>query len=252
MATQTLTIDITTAAAFLKSISDASDSESAEELSKFLSEVMYLGFDPMNTLAAIMQHAKDNKLEGSMHKDILTLLRVTLIRGTKADATGKSMFTRMSAEGKARIQPLILKWNIVTNKHASALGPYDVTLGRLIACFSPLVARLLKDETFYSRSSYANVPMTEYEDLESPKILPNHLRFPGSNSLYAGNKQLQGAYMAWSRNFTLMINPKKSLSEEEEADLMERSDKFAEVTRNSPICAKFGITEKTLKQIVAG
>jgi len=229
---------------------DIEESESREELNKFMNEVMYLGFDPMNTLAAVMHWAREKKLEKEMHKDILCLLRVTLLRGTKADSTGKSMFTRMSTEGKLKIQGLIKRWNIVTNKHASALGPYDVTLGRLIACFSPLVAKILKNKEFFSKSSYANVPTVAYTDLESPEILPEHLRFPGSNSLYKTDDKMQSAYKAWSRNFTLMINPSKKLTPAEEEALYEKSDSFAAVTKNSMICAKFGITSEALRQIV--
>jgi len=250
MTTQPPTIDSAIAGQFLQTMLAAEESETVEELSKFMSEVMYLGFDPMNTLAAIMQWAKEKKYEKEMHKDILTLLRVTLLRGTKADSTQKSMFTRMGPEGRKKIEALIKKWNIVTNKHASSLGPYDVTLGRLIACFSTLVARILRNKEFFAKSSYANVPMNTYADLETPTILPEHLRFPGSNSLYKDDDKMQSAYMSWSRNFTIMINPSKKLTSAEEGALYEKSDSFAVVTRNSMICTKFGITGEALKQIV--
>lgn len=221
-------------------------------LEQFLSMTEYVGFDPVKIITSLYSKAKTPEEKRQLREDAVWLIRLFLTRGTNARSTGKSMFTRMNPEGVDKAKRLIAKWGILTDKPASQLEPSDVTPSRMIAVFSPFTAQILRNETFFERTTYARVdvttPMPEGEG--DPSKLPKHLRFPGSNGLYPDNEQMQLNYLAWSKRFAQLIAPKKP----DLSDVIEFNRKvtqFAEVTRNSNPMRVFKISKETLAALLA-
>lgn len=220
-------------------------------LEQFFLMTEYVGFDPVKIITSLFSRAKNPEEQRELMADAVWLIRLFLTRGTNARSTGKSMFTRMSPEGVDKAKRLIARWGILTDKPLSQLEPGDVTPSRMIAVFSPFTAQILRNKTFFERTTYARVdvttPMPEGEG--DPSKLPEHLRFPGSNGLYPDNDQMQLNYLAWSKRFAQLIAPKKP----DMSDIIEFNRKvthFAEVTRHSNPMRIFKISKETLAALL--
>lgn len=154
----------------------------------------------------------------------------------------------MTEEAAMKLKELVSTYNIVDGK------PVDkkktMTIGRLIASAAPVMAKLMKNDAISARSAYLLAPPIA-GSANSSVALPKHLRFPGSNCLYPDDEKMCNAYIQWTKEFSLYVTPPdRKKTEDQKTQLLLDAEKFAEVTRNSPILKILNIKEEVRMSLV--
>lgn len=219
-------------------------------------DIQYTGFDPVKTLSQFI--ALGNSSGRDVHADLARLLMLGIVRGTNTGEgaatsgaqAGMMKENTMSKKGMEMVKEFKRIYQLKPNKKA-AKSPFDITIARLITSTAPIVANLLKEEKIWQASSYSRVPLKAHEGLGDPAVLPRHLRFPGSNSLYVDNEDWQAAYQSWARNFAVMINKNPMLSAENLEKLYNEAEKYSGLSRNSKILEMLGVNEEARKSIIS-
>jgi len=202
-----------------------------------LEEVRYQGFDPILVIRNFYTKEANKALA---QKELMFLIRLAILRGTRWDKA----VMRMSEAGRAHVNALAMKYKLSATAGTGS-DPNTLTLSRLVSAFAPFVAMLLKDPLMRENSTYRNVrldPITltfggETHQVD-PSQLPEHLRFPGSNSL-GMDPDMQLAYLAWSVRFHMLVNPRDSLQK-----AIETCQKWSVVTGNSQVLRTLGLTAR--------
>jgi len=111
---------------------------SGVNLTAYLQEFAFQGFDPKYFAKVLMYYAKD---QNALKEDMLQIIAFYITRGTRPDR--KRIEDTMTREGYARITKLVNKYHMDTRKKPSARE--DVTIGRIASTFPHWVVTLLNE-----------------------------------------------------------------------------------------------------------
>jgi hypothetical protein len=223
--------DLQTAFAALQ---ESLSTENPDVALEFMESIAYQGFDPKAILQRIMDLSKgqDSKKTSS---DILSMIRIACLRGTNLDCgsleQGMLKPGTITEQGAMFLTRLAKFYHIRKKKQ----DRNTITLGRIVATFSPMVHEMMKDPAFRAKTTYSQVKVKW-----TAEELPEEYRFPGSNSLYPNNESQQVAYMDWAMGFHLLIRDKRKELNMEQA--MKDVEEFAKITRDSPVPVLMGLS----------
>jgi len=219
---------------------------STKQLEEWTESIDYLGFNPETILKNFLGLAKQKSREPLA--DLTFLLIFGMTRGTKIRSS--KVMTSMKEESAQKLKELAEAYNIVDGAPTDKKN--TITIGRLIASASPIVAKLMKNEEIAKRTAYLLAPKVA-EVKEDQVELPDHLKFPGSNSLYPEEQKMCAAYEVWAQDFSLFITSREKKKTEAQRDqIMAEAVRFAEITRSSSVVKILKVEPAVLKSLLEG